>query len=140
MDRKIFLKGLGVSLVAGTALSSCGSNPEQQTTDRTAFKSGTIIHSVYFWLKEDLTDEETADFLNFFEALKKVPGIASYYIGKPAPTTPRDVVDNSFAYHWLVTFDTLDDINMYETHPDHIAAAEKYSKYWTKVEVKDTVL
>ena len=60
--------------------------------------------------------------------------------GKPAPTTPRDVVDNSFSYYLLVTFNTMDDINTYEHHPIHLGAVDKFSKYWTKVQVKDAIL
>ena len=99
--------------------------------------TGTIVHSVYFWLKEGITAEEEQDFLNFFQELRKVPTVQTLQYGKPASTNPRDVVDNSFQYNLLVTFKSMDDINTYETHPIHLAAAEKFSKYWTRVQVRD---
>lgn len=138
MDRKFFLKGIGASIVAGTALSGCTSNKEEAA--ETVLQSGMVIHSVYFWLKEGITEEEEKDFLNFFEALKNVPGVSSYYVGKPAPTTPRPVVDNSFSYHWLTFHDSMEDIDIYEKHPDHLKAVEQYSKYWVKVDVRDSIL
>lgn len=102
--------------------------------------SGLIVHNVFFWLKEGITAEEEKDFMNFFEELRKVPGPKALRFGKPAPTTPRDVVDNSFSYYLLVTFNTMDDINTYEHHQIHLDAVDKFSKYWTKVQVKDAIL
>ncbi|SEG19948.1 Dabb family protein [Sphingobacterium lactis] len=140
MKRNHFIKALCLTAGATTLLGSCASGAAQQDAPVSENESGHILHSVYFWLKPGLSAEEEQDFLNFFEALKKVPGIHAFQVGKPAPTTPRDVVDNSFSYAIYVTFKTMEDINTYEKHPDHLAASEKYGKYWTKVEVKDSIL
>lgn len=140
---KNFLNVVLMGLVGVTLWSGCRSTDSKSTSSNrhdNLLKEGTIVHSVYFWLRDDLAEEEREDFLNFFEALKYVPGLASYHIGTPAATTDRDVVDNSFSYHWLTTFASLEDIALYENHPDHLDAVEKYSKYWIKVEVKDSVL
>ncbi|SFS82858.1 Dabb family protein [Sphingobacterium wenxiniae] len=142
MERRNFLKSAAIAGLSGVTLASCAEKkaPEHQETDSSTLQSGLIFHSVYFWLKEDITAEEEQDFLNFFEELRAVPGVRTLHFGKPAATTPRPVVDNSFQYCLLVTFDNLEAINTYEIHPLHITAAEKYSKYWTKVEVRDTVI
>lgn len=143
MKRKHFITSMLVGAGATTLLSACSQGPttgEENGTSSDELQTGLIVHSVYFWLKEGITEEEEKDFLNFFQALREVPGVKSLHTGKPAPTTPRDVVDNSFSYLLLVTFDDLEQINLYENHPDHIAAAETYSKYWTKVQVRDVVL
>ncbi len=155
MNRKNFITSLLVGASSGAFLASCANEKSNnnktenteamQTESKTAenkdsLNAGLIIHSVYFWLKEGITAEEDKDFLNFFEELKKVPTARTLKVGKPAPTHPRPVVDNSYSYLLLVTFDTMDDINTYETHPIHLEAIEKYSKYWTKVEVKDAIL
>ncbi|MFD2598599.1 Dabb family protein [Sphingobacterium corticis] len=140
MERKFFIKTLGVSLATGSIISSCAAQDEKKENSPLEIGGeSVIVHSVYFWLREDLTEEEQKEFPQFFEALKKVPGISAYRVGKPAPTTKRDVVDNSFSYHWLAFFENMDDINTYEKHPDHLAAAEKYSSYWTRVEVRDSL-
>ncbi|NGM65598.1 Dabb family protein [Sphingobacterium sp. SGR-19] len=142
MERRNFLKSAAVAGLTGTLLTSCTSEPAVQQAEKASshLGSGIILHSVYFWLKEDISEEEEQDFLNFFEELRKVPGVQTLQYGKPAPTNPRPVVDNSFQYNLLVTFQNMEDINTYETHPKHTAAAEKYSKYWTKVEVRDTII
>lgn len=147
MKRKTFITSIIAAGATGTLLAAC-TNPtatndiKQDNNDikQDNMESGLIIHSVYFWLKEGITQEEEQDFLKFFDVLKTVPGPKEVYIAKPASTNPRPVVDNSFSYFLLVTFDKMEDINTYETHPDHLKAAESFSKYWTKVEVKDSVL
>ncbi|HLT86457.1 MAG TPA: Dabb family protein [Sphingobacterium sp.] len=140
MERRNFLKSVTAAGLTGTLLTSCTSSVEEGTKSANTIANGTILHSVYFWLKDDITEEEEQDFLNFFEELRKVPGVQTLQYGKPAPTNPRPVVDNSFQYNLVVTFQNMDDINTYETHPAHISAAEQYSKYWTNVEVRDVVI
>lgn len=141
MKRKHFITSLflsaGTTALVGACVPGDGADQAEEASD---MPSGLIVHSVYFWLKEGITEEEEEDFLQFFEALRQVPGVRSLHTGKPAATTPRDVVDNSFSYLLLVTFDDLEQINLYENHPDHLAAAETYSKYWTRVQVRDVVL
>lgn len=138
MERRNFLKSVAIAGTSTAAMVGCASASE--TTDGPQLVAGRIVHSVYFWLKEGITEEEEKDFLQFFETLRKVPGINSFNVGKPAATTARDVVDNSFQYSLIVTFKSIEDINIYEKHPDHLAAAGKYSKYWTKVAVRDMQL
>ena len=140
MERRNFLKSVTAAGLTGTLLASCEASADDATQSANAITNGTIIHSVYFWLKEGISEEEEQDFLNFFKKLQQVPGVQTLQYGKPAPTNPRPVVDNSFQYNLLVTFQSMDDINIYETHPEHIAAAEQYNKYWTKVEVRDMIV
>lgn len=140
MKRRFFL-GAGLAGMSMSLLPSCTTsiNESSGVNNETA-KTGSIVHNVYFWLKEGITSEEEAEFLEFFRILKTVPGIKTLVIGKPAPTNPRPVVDNSFSYNLTVTFENLAAINIYETHPIHTDAASKYSKYWTTVQVKDSVV
>ena len=143
MERRNFLKSASVVGLTGALVSACDPtlSSKNQGGNMTVLQpGGTIVHSVYFWLKEGLSQEEEDDFLGFFDALKKIPEVRTLQYGKPAATNPRPVVDNSFSYNLIVTFDTMDNINIYETHPDHLSAVERYGKYWTKVLVMDTVV
>lgn len=132
MKRRNFIKSTAAAAVVGVIIPSCGDSAQKNKE--------VIAHYVLFWLKEDLTDQEKKEFTQFFEDLKKVPTIKSLHYGSPANTTQRDVVDNSFSYNLLVYFDNMDDLNVYETHPIHLEAIEKYNKYWTKVAVHDSIL
>lgn|SRR5690606_15507402 len=137
MERRSFLQN-AAALGASAALMGSCSSAATSTSSNSALESGKILHTVYFWLKEGITEEEEQEFLQFFEVLKKLPGISAFHAGKPAPTTNRDVVDNSFQYSIFVLFNSMEEIDVYEKHPDHLAAAEKFSKFWTKVEVRDS--
>lgn len=139
MVRRNFFKSAAIIGISSSLLTSCSSAPTQSESSY-SYPSGTIIHSVYFWLEENISQNEEMDFLNFFEALKKIPGIQTFQFGKPANTTPRAVVDNSFSYNLIITFKNIEDINVYADHPDHLAAVNKYDKYWTKVQVMDTII
>ena len=47
-----------------------------------------FIHSVFVWLKDDLSEETIQKFEEDMYALKRIPSIANCYIGPPAGT-PR---------------------------------------------------
>lgn len=157
MERRHFLKKAGAAVavagVGGSILAACapptaneGSNQndnQENTTNETSEvmeNKEVITHYVLFWLNEGLSEQEITDFAGFFEELKAIPTIKTLEYGRAAQTHDRDVVDNSFTYNLLVRFDTMDDINTYETHPIHLEAIEKYSKFWNKVVVHDSVL
>jgi hypothetical protein len=48
-----------------------------------------LVHTVYFWLKPELTDAERADFRKGVESLGTIPSVSAVYVGTPAATTPR---------------------------------------------------
>ena len=154
MERRRFIKQAGAAVAlagAGSSLLAACASPasDQQQNDQTSENpvmnttmenNAVIAHYVLFWLNDGLSEQEIADFANFFEELKTIPTIKSLHYGRAAHTNPRDVVDNSFSYNLLVFFDSMDDINVYETHPTHLAAIDKYSKFWNKVVVHDSVV
>lgn len=99
-----------------------------------------ITHYVLFWLKKDLSEQEIINFVAFFDLLKTIPEVKSLKYGRAAKTNKRDVVDNSFTYNLVATFNTLKDIAVYETHPIHLNAIKKYSNFWEKVIVHDSCI
>ena len=141
MERRNFLKSVAIAGTAGSVLTACSNAAQSNSTMNTdPYTATTIVHSVYFWLKEGITAEEDKDFLQFFETLRSIPDVGSLQVGKPAATHPRPVVDNSFSYNLIVSFPSLEAVDVYETHPIHLKAIDTYSKYWTKVEVRDTII
>ncbi|MDR2271269.1 MAG: Dabb family protein [Sphingobacterium sp.] len=130
MKRRNFLLAPMVLITAPTWANSIQSDEDLHTD--------TIVHIVNFWLKEDVNEKDKKSFVGFFEELRKIDVIKTLNYGVPAQTNPRPVVDNSFDYTLIVTFKDLKDITVYETHPIHLKAIEKYQHFWTKVMVKDT--
>lgn len=134
MKRRNFLHKSAVGLALASAGISTGLAQSRPAMEET------ITHYVLFWLRADLTAQELKDFTGFFKELNRIPNKLSLSYGPAAKTNPREVVDNSFSYALIVTFKDLKEIGIYETHPIHLQAIEKYKHFWTKVQVHDAVL
>ncbi|MCX2574488.1 Dabb family protein [Pedobacter sandarakinus] len=110
-------------------------NMEEEIKDQ-----ATIQHFVMFWLKPQLSKEEVKKFSNFFESLRPIKEIKSLNYGLAAETPTRPVTDNSFTYALTITFNSLADHNAYQDDKAHLEAVAKFSSYWYRVVVHDTVL
>ena len=96
-----------------------------------------LIHSVYFWLKPELTPAQRAEFLAALQALKDVPSVKQFHLGKPAGVAPRPVVDLTFDYAITCVFDDVAGHNAYQVHPLHVAFVNTGKPLWTKVQIYD---
>ena len=45
-----------------------------------------FIHTVYFWLRKDLTEEQRNEFKEGVDSLKQIPSTTATYTGVPADT------------------------------------------------------
>lgn len=97
-----------------------------------------FVHHVYFWLKNPSSEADKAKLLEGLDALTKVPQIKMAHIGLPASTN-RSVIERSYAVSWLLFFDSLEQEEIYQTHPIHLKFVENYSHLWEKVIVYDSV-
>ena len=111
---------------------------EQLAENQANATSPGMIHSVFFWLDEGLSDEEEADFLEGVKSLKDISHIKYAYIGPPSPTEARGVVDNTYSYALLVHFDNVEAQNAYQVDPIHLKFVETHKDKWTKVVVYDS--
>lgn len=96
-----------------------------------------LAHSVYFWLKSDLTEEQRAKFVAALEALREVPSVSTFLLGTPADVADRPVVDKSFDYSITCLFDNMEAHNAYQVHPLHVAFVELGKQLWTDVKIYD---
>jgi len=96
-----------------------------------------LIHSVYFWLKPELTDAQRAEFLAALKALKDVPSVKVFHLGRPAAVTDRPVVDKTFDYGITCAFENLDGHNAYQVHPLHVAFVNTGKPLWARVQIYD---
>lgn len=97
-----------------------------------------FIHSVYFWLKEDISDAERAEFLRGAQLLLGVDTIVRGHIGTPA-TTRRVVIDSSYDYALVFEFADQAGQDTYQEHPIHLQFVADCAQYWTRVLVYDSV-
>ena len=96
-----------------------------------------LIHSVYFWLKDELSSGEMDEFRAGLETLKKIEVARDVQIGTPAETAPRPVLDASYDAGLVVLLDDVAAHDAYQAHPLHQAFLEKFASYWRKVLVYD---
>jgi hypothetical protein len=96
-----------------------------------------IIHHVFFWLKNPSSKEDLDKLLSGLRTLEKIKMIRQLYIGVPAVTEKRDVVENSYHVSELMLFDGLESQKAYQDHPIHKKFVEDCSHLWEKVIVYD---
>lgn len=97
-----------------------------------------FAHTVYFWLKNP---DSPVDRKAFETSLRTFLDNSAYaktqFIGKP-PKASRDVVDGSFTYSLIVTFESAEAQQLYQDEPPHKKFVEESSDLWTKVLVYDS--
>lgn len=96
-----------------------------------------VIHHVFFWLKNPASKDDLNKLLAGLKTLEKIRTVRKLYIGVPASTEKRDVVDNSYHASELIFFDNLDDQKAYQDDATHKKFVEDCSHLWEKVIVYD---
>ena len=100
---------------------------------------GTLIHHVFFWLKEPKNEAHKKQLVKALNDLLKVETIKMSHIGFPAGTESRDVVDHSYSVSYMVLFDDQAGQDAYQVHPLHVKFVEENQHLWNKVVVYDSV-
>lgn len=128
MTKILAISLLGLALLAPARLADAKEPVE-----------GKFFHHVYFWLNAPDSDGQRAEFLTKLRKMQAIPTIRYSAIGTPAGT-PRDVVDNSWTFYWLVTFDDADGWRIYNDHPLHDQFRQEAGPLFKKVQVYDVIL
>jgi hypothetical protein len=97
-----------------------------------------LVHHVFFWLKNRDSKEDLEKLLEGLRSLEKISTVRQIYIGVPAKTEPRPVVDASYSASELLLFDDLAGQDAYQVDPIHKKFIEQYSHLWEKVVVYDS--
>lgn len=98
-----------------------------------------VIHHVFFWLEKPSSKEDLSKLVAGLKTLENIETVRKVYIGVPASTESRDVVDASFSASELLFFDDLAGQKIYQDHPIHLKFVEDCSSLWKKVIVYDSV-
>lgn len=96
-----------------------------------------VIHHVFFWLKNPASEADRNQLLEGVRSLAKIATVRQIYVGTPASTEKRDVVDNSYHVSELLFFDDLAGQKAYQDDPIHQAFVANYSHLWERVIVYD---
>lgn len=120
-------------LFAGLLITSCNQKNDNMKTFDSAF-----AHTVYFWFKSPDNQEHRS---TFEASLKKFLANSKYaktnFIGTP-PKASRDVVDGSFTYSLIVTFESVEAQQNYQEEEAHLIFIEECKDFWDKVIVYDS--
>lgn len=96
-----------------------------------------LIHTVLFWLKKDLTDEDLTLFEQKLRALEKISSIEQMFLGRPSSTTKRPVIDDTYDFCLTVALKDLTAHDVYQEDPLHLAFIENCSHMWERVKIYD---
>ena len=101
---------------------------------------GKFAHIVLMWLK----DPNNQDVVNEFEKsldtfINNVQNVTSYHLGTPADTY-RPIIDTTYTYCLVVTFDTKADHDLYQAESAHQNFLKESSGYWEKILIYDSVM
>lgn len=96
-----------------------------------------FVHHVFFWLKENLSQEDVLKFEKGVKSLAGVEHIRTIEIGKPASTN-RPVIERSYSYSLLLIFDNKAGHDAYQPHPIHQKFVADCSPLWNKVVIYDS--
>jgi hypothetical protein len=97
-----------------------------------------LVHAVYFWLREDLNDVERDTFMQAVRTLKGIAEVQAAYIGGPAGTERRPVIDASYSCALVLVFADVAAQDRYQTDPIHLAFVERCRSFWKRVQIYDS--
>lgn len=99
-----------------------------------------FLHTVHFWLKDSLSEQERHDVLEGLRALAESPNVARVSVRVPA-NTPREVVDNSYDFQLVCEFDSSELHDAYQSPEDdaHQTFIDNFKDKWDRVLIYDSV-
>lgn len=99
---------------------------------------GGFVHSVYFWLRPELSAEQHKAFVRGLESLRGIENVRDGWIGVPA-ATDRPIIDRSYSYALTLVFANDAEQNAYQVHPVHDRFRQDFETFWTRVQIYDSV-
>ncbi|MGE0886276.1 MAG: Dabb family protein [Blastocatellales bacterium] len=97
-----------------------------------------FIHSVYFWLKPELTENQRATFWKGVNSLTTVKSVRHGFVGTPA-ATDRPVIDRSYSCALIIICDDDAGHEAYQVDPVHDRFREECGEFWSKVLIYDSI-
>lgn len=95
-----------------------------------------LLHTVLFWLRDDLTPAERQAFVAGVQSLTKISTVRFGFVGTPSETR-RPVIDHTYTYKLSVGFDDLAGHDAYQIDPIHLRFLDECKTFWTRVLIYD---
>ena len=97
-----------------------------------------FVHSVYFWLNDDLSPERKTRFIEGIRSLTAIDCVSQGFIGVPAATN-REIIDTTYSYALVLSFADAAAQDAYQVHPVHDAFRENCGGSWKKIVIYDSI-
>jgi hypothetical protein len=137
-QRRLFIRKLG-GVAALLALAAPGRAHMSKTTVKMAEElEGNFVHVVFFWLVDDAKETREKFLSELLTFIDNMDLIKTRHIGTPADTD-REVIDNTWSYSLVLSFDSKKEHDIYQEHQLHKDFIENASSLWTRVQVYDSV-
>lgn len=96
-----------------------------------------LVHTVFFWLKKELSADQVAQFRAGVESLKGIDSAEAAYVGTPAETAERPVIDQSYDVCLTVILKDIPAHDAYQADPIHQKFIGQFKDFWETVKVYD---
>jgi hypothetical protein len=96
-----------------------------------------LVHTVYFWLKPDLSAAQRAEFERGVKSLGGIAAVEKLYVGTPAPTEKRPIIDDTYSYALTVLLKDVAAHDAYQVDPIHLAFIAACKAFWARVQIYD---
>ena len=96
-----------------------------------------LVHTVFFWLKSDISKDDRDFFFQEVNALSGIEAVKGFYCGKPAPTPPREVVDTSYDCGLTVNLSDMSGHDSSQAHPSNHPFLQNCSHLCEQVRIYD---
>jgi len=123
------LGGITALLILGTLV---------RANEKTAKLQGEFFHVVFFWLINDTKEVSKKFEQELSQFIDQVDEIKTSHIGTPADTD-RDVIDNTWSYSLILSFNSKKEQDIYQEHQAHKIFIENAASLWEKVLVYDSL-
>ena len=116
MKRRFFLKTGGIAAMAGSGMIATGCDPKGNGL----LGKTQIQHGVIFSLKHEKGSAAANRFLkDGRKILTGIPGVQDFQVF--SQVSPK----NEYDYGFTMVFDSMDDYQTYNDHPDHVSFVEE---------------
>ena len=96
-----------------------------------------LTHTVIFWLKNDLCEDQKNIFINEVKTLGEISSVEDFHLGKPAATPKRPVVEDSYDFAITVVLKDMVAHDDYQTDPIHLKFIDNCKEMWERVVIYD---
>jgi len=98
-----------------------------------------LVHSVFFWLRDDIDEAKRLAFRKGLESLRAIPVVREMFVGVPANSPSRPVLVTDYDFGLTVIMEDMPAHDIYQEHPLHLAFLKEFSGCWNRVQVYDAV-